>query len=1028
MSRDMLTGVYAKSALAARLDEEVHRGLRYGDFFAVLLLDLDHFKSVNDAFGHARGDAVLEEVVRRIRKVARGSDVLFRFGGDEFVLVLPRTTREQAGILARRLVEAAAATPLPGTPPLWISTSIGVCAFPEDGTTSTALFERADARMYEAKRGGRGRVVETDEGPAPGVFNDEGRLVERSEALEEANRFLDAFPRSRRGVLRVFGEKGTGRTRFLHEVAGLASLRGFRVLQVAGDPATAGEPFGALRAACAAAGVPGRFAGDPAEVAATLRRALAAERSTTLVVTLDDPAEADAATIAACNALVESAGRHGSVALVRAMAEGIADPAPAGVRPRASVHLAPLTEEGVRVWLRGLLRWEPPDPLVAWVNEHAAGRPAPVRAALLRLVDERVLLPRPEGGWVLDPGFQQVSLRARLGAGPPLRGVPEPRHPLVGREGTLRQVLRLLRETRLLTLCGPAGVGKTRLAVEAAREAAAAFADGVVFVGADIHSPSAALPTDLAAALELPVGEGDPWVRIAAALRRRQLLVVLDGFGRADGCGEAVARLLDAAPGVRVLATSRERLDAAGEWVFAVEGLGLSRWAEDEHAAPSGAVQLFAERAAERGEPIEPGTAEGAAALRVCHLVDGFPLGIELAAALAAHAPDREAAQELETALEGGIPQLVGAAGHHLRIRTVCELAWRRLPVDRRTVLRRASVFGASFDADAAADVAGARPEVMDALVTAGLVQQRGGRYLLHSLVREFASHKLDEFPEEREQAAGAFAAHYLARLRAGAAPAAELPNLRRAWRVAVRENRRAEFGPAAAPLWELLAAWGAWGEAEALFGEALRHTLPGDRAGDDALVGELSAFHGAALLQLGRFAEARERLGRARTSLRQDNTLQPLVLTRLAAAHVHAGDTAGAHRLAGEAVEVARRSDDSALRVRVLGESAWAILAGSPPEAVEVLLEAMDSADEAGSRDAREEATSVAEHLIRSGRAPLGAALLSRVLRGGGTQTPPRASALLAELQPDLVDAAMDTRDYVMTILPHTPASPAAS
>src|SRR5215510_6090716 len=84
--RDALTGVYARIALLERLEEEIHRGRRYGEPFSILLLDLDHFKSVNDAFGHARGDATLIEFVQRVQSAARNSDVLFRLGGDEFVL------------------------------------------------------------------------------------------------------------------------------------------------------------------------------------------------------------------------------------------------------------------------------------------------------------------------------------------------------------------------------------------------------------------------------------------------------------------------------------------------------------------------------------------------------------------------------------------------------------------------------------------------------------------------------------------------------------------------------------------------------------------------------------------------------------------------------------------------------------------------------------------------------------------------------------------------------------------------------
>ncbi len=150
MVRDALTGVYAKVALLERLEEEVHRGRRYGEPFSILMLDVDHFKSVNDAFGHARGDAALTEFVARVQNAARNSDVLFRYGGDEFVLFLPRTAHDQATILAGRLVEQIAGLPFAGQPPLSLTVSVGVATLPVDGSTAEELLARADARMYEA--------------------------------------------------------------------------------------------------------------------------------------------------------------------------------------------------------------------------------------------------------------------------------------------------------------------------------------------------------------------------------------------------------------------------------------------------------------------------------------------------------------------------------------------------------------------------------------------------------------------------------------------------------------------------------------------------------------------------------------------------------------------------------------------------------------------------------------------------------------------------------------------------------------
>ncbi len=109
--RDTLTGVYSRNHFQVRLRDEVQRAARYGLSFGLLILDLDHFKSVNDAYGHLRGDEVLAEVGARLRKMARQSDLIFRYGGDEFVLLLPHTAKDQVSLFAVRLLVGVRSTP-----------------------------------------------------------------------------------------------------------------------------------------------------------------------------------------------------------------------------------------------------------------------------------------------------------------------------------------------------------------------------------------------------------------------------------------------------------------------------------------------------------------------------------------------------------------------------------------------------------------------------------------------------------------------------------------------------------------------------------------------------------------------------------------------------------------------------------------------------------------------------------------------------------------------------------------------------
>lgn len=148
---DHLTGALSRQALDSHLEEEIARAERYQYRFALVFIDLDHFKEINDQYGHVRGDHVLVEFVRRIVIDLRTTDQFFRYGGDEFILILQGVNHERGPALVRRLMDLACLTPLPGDPPLFLSFSAGIAYFPEDGQTPEGLFKVADQRLYQTK-------------------------------------------------------------------------------------------------------------------------------------------------------------------------------------------------------------------------------------------------------------------------------------------------------------------------------------------------------------------------------------------------------------------------------------------------------------------------------------------------------------------------------------------------------------------------------------------------------------------------------------------------------------------------------------------------------------------------------------------------------------------------------------------------------------------------------------------------------------------------------------------------------------
>ncbi len=158
-AQDPLTGLANRRELERLTRLELQRAARHGHEVAVLVLDVDRFKAINDARGHQVGDVVLLELARRVRAVARGIDLVARLGGDEFVLVLPETGLEGGRAFAERLVAAVRAEPVAvGSERLTVTISIGVAAFPHHGRSYDALLTAADRALYAAKAGGRDQV------------------------------------------------------------------------------------------------------------------------------------------------------------------------------------------------------------------------------------------------------------------------------------------------------------------------------------------------------------------------------------------------------------------------------------------------------------------------------------------------------------------------------------------------------------------------------------------------------------------------------------------------------------------------------------------------------------------------------------------------------------------------------------------------------------------------------------------------------------------------------------------------------
>jgi diguanylate cyclase (GGDEF)-like protein len=157
---DGLTGLVNHRTFQDRLDAHLAQAERYGKRISLLLCDIDHFKSVNDTYGHPVGDQVLKAVAKALAKEARTTDVVARYGGEEFAVVMPETDTGGAMVIAERIRERIGQLALETEQgPLRVTLSLGVATFPEDGQKKALLVERADACLYHAKRHGRNQSV-----------------------------------------------------------------------------------------------------------------------------------------------------------------------------------------------------------------------------------------------------------------------------------------------------------------------------------------------------------------------------------------------------------------------------------------------------------------------------------------------------------------------------------------------------------------------------------------------------------------------------------------------------------------------------------------------------------------------------------------------------------------------------------------------------------------------------------------------------------------------------------------------------
>jgi predicted ATPase/class 3 adenylate cyclase len=442
--------------------------------------------------------------------------------------------------------------------------------------------------------------------------------------------------------------------------------------------------------------------------------------------------------------------------------------------------------------------------------------------------------------------------------------------PLIGRDHELIELAELLLGTRLLTLTGPGGIGKTRLSMELGGRTLDRFSDGVYFVPLETFAERSPAAVAIGQAVGTrAAAERDPEEALIEQLATRQLLLILDNFEQLIGVAPLVARMLDAAGQLRVVVTSRIPLHLSGEQEYAVAPLPVPSAGEQgiEELSRIDAVALFVERA-RRIRPDFRLTDDNAAAVAgICRRLDGLPLAIELAAArIKIFSPETMLAR-----LEASLPLLGGGSvdlpARQRTLRGAIDWSYQLLGAGEQALFRRLSVFSGGWTVDAAEAVAildpGTDLDMLDglgALVDQSLVRPPADgpgepRFDMLQLIREYAAERLAETDEAtvvaRRHAEWVLAQVEIAgpALDAGSGIewldrlAAEHDNVRAALRWSV-ENHEPEIGlRIATSMWRFWQQRGHLGEGRTWF-DLL---IPGPEEADSVDAGVLAAAHTAA-------------------------------------------------------------------------------------------------------------------------------------------------------------------------------------
>ena len=560
----------------------------------------------------------------------------------------------------------------------------------------------------------------------------------------------------------------------------------------------------------------------------------------------------------------------------------------------------------------------------------------------------------------------------------PVHSPPTPSTPFVGRQNELAAITNLLGDhtCRLLTLVGPGGIGKTRLAIKVAETIDSNGTD-ICWVSLDSVASAALLTTTIAESLKLSFTSGqDPRLQLLNYLRNKELLLILDSFEHLLDGADLVAEILQTALRIKIIVTTRERLNLQGEWLLEIGGMEFPTNETGESGANWTALALFAQSARRLEPEFSLSIHNQPFVIQICQLVEGNPLAIELASSWLTVLSCEDIAKELEANLDLLEATLRDVPERHRSLRAVFDHSWRLLSNEEKEVFKKLSIFHGGFSGKAARHVAGASLTTLSALSTKSFLHRApSGRLYAHQTLLQYGGEKLSENPEIEAEIGHAHCQYYAELLQRNLDDVrgqrqhlalteieVEIDNIRSAWHWAIEYRHLNEIGKMldVFHLFYELRGWFLEGEESIKDAVGLARALCDAEASYDIeyLLGKCLARQGFFCVGQGRYGKAKELLSESLDIMRRLGEHEEIAfaLGGLGGLAWDIGEHAESVQLHKESLAICRKVNDRIGAARVLNQLGFIYMSlGRFEEAERSLHESLAISNQIGNRIGRD-------------------------------------------------------------------------